>query len=44
VIRFGLTPLYLMFADVWNAVQQCAAIFLSGCLGEERFQRRAKVT
>jgi kynureninase len=44
VIRFGLTPLYLRFADVWNAVEHCVAIFQNGCLSEERFQRRAKVT
>jgi kynureninase len=44
VIRFGLTPLYLRFADVWKAVEHCVAIFEDGRLREERFQHRAKVT
>jgi kynureninase len=44
VIRFGLTPLYLRFADVWNAVEQCADIFASGRWSEDRYQHRAKVT
>ncbi len=44
VIRFGLTPLYLRFADVWNAVEHCAAIFASGRWSEDRFRRRARVT
>jgi kynureninase len=44
VIRFGLTPLYLSFEDVWVAVQQCAEIFRTGSWREPRFQARAKVT
>jgi kynureninase len=44
VIRFGLSPLYLRFEDVWNAVQQCASILRSGEWRDSRFQVRAKVT
>lgn len=44
VIRFGLTPLYLQFADVWRAVEQCAAILATGRWREDRFQTRARVT
>jgi kynureninase len=44
VIRFGLTPLYLRFADVWHAVEQCASILHTERWREDRFQVRAKVT
>lgn len=44
VIRFGLTPLYLRFADVWRAVEQCATILNTERWREDRFQVQAKVT
>ena len=44
VIRFGLTPLYLRFADIWHAVEQCVAILETGRWRQDRFQMRAKVT
>ena len=44
VIRFGLTPLYLGFEDVWLAVDRLARILDSGRWREPRFAVRAKVT
>lgn len=44
VIRFGLTPLYLGFADLWTAVERLRAILESGRWREPRFAVRAKVT
>jgi kynureninase len=44
VARFGLTPLYLRFEDVWRAVDVCAGILDSGRWREPRFAVRAKVT
>ena len=28
VLRFGITPLYLGFEDIWNAVQQLKQVML----------------
>jgi kynureninase len=44
VIRFGLTPLYLGFDDVWRAVQRIRAILESGRWRDPRFAVRGKVT
>ena len=44
VIRFGLTPLYLRFEDVWTAVERCAHILDSGSWDQLRFNARMKVT
>ncbi len=44
VIRFGLTPLYLGFEDIHEAVERCAAILDSGSWREPRFAVRGKVT
>ncbi len=44
VIRFGLTPLYLGFEDIWAAVERMAAILHSGRWREPRFAVRGKVT
>lgn len=44
VARFGLTPLYLRFEDVWSAVDICAGILDSGRWREPRFAVRSKVT
>lgn len=44
VIRFGLTPLYLRFEDVWTAVEKCAAIVNSRSWDQPRFSTRRKVT
>lgn len=44
VLRFGLAPLYLRFADVWNAVATLRDIMRDGAWQEDRFQQRRKVT
>ena len=44
VIRFGLTPLYLGFEDVWRAVEIMAGILDGGRWREPRFAVRGKVT
>ncbi len=44
VIRFGLTPLYLGFADLWEAVDRMARILDSGSWRDPRFAVRGKVT
>jgi kynureninase len=44
VIRFGLTPLYLGFAEVWDAVDRLADILASDRWREPRFAIRGKVT
>ncbi|MGZ8282846.1 MAG: kynureninase [Allosphingosinicella sp.] len=44
VIRFGLTPLYLGFEDIWHAVDRMARILDSGSWRDPRFTVRGKVT
>lgn len=44
IIRFGLTPLYLRFEDVWNAVERCAEIVDSRSWDQPKFSARRKVT
>jgi kynureninase len=44
VIRFGLTPLYLGYEEVWRAVERMAAILESGRWRDARFAIRGKVT
>lgn len=44
VVRFGFTPLYLRYVDVWEAVEQMAQVMRNGEWREDRFQRRGKVT
>ena len=44
VIRFGLTPLYLGFEDIWTGVDRLAAIMASGSWRDPKFAVRAKVT
>ena len=44
VIRFGLTPLYLGFDDIWRAVDRLAAILESGRWRDPKFAVRGKVT
>jgi kynureninase len=44
VIRFGLTPLYLGFEDVWEAVERMGAIMDTGRWRDPRFAVRGKVT
>lgn len=44
VLRFGITPLYTRFADIWTAVDRIADILATNSWREPRFQVRAKVT
>jgi kynureninase len=44
ILRFGFTPLYTRFVDVWDAVDRLARILESGEWREPRFSVRAAVT
>ncbi|HEY1927532.1 MAG TPA: kynureninase [Caulobacteraceae bacterium] len=44
VLRFGLTPLYLRYGDLWDAVEHLAALLERGEHTQERFRRRQRVT
>jgi kynureninase len=44
VVRFGLTPLYLGFEDIWIAVERMRAILDSGRWRDPQFAVRGKVT
>ena len=44
VLRFGFTPLYLRFVDVWDAVEHLRQVMQSGEWRETRFNQRAAVT
>jgi len=44
ILRFGFTPLYLRFVDVWDAVEHLRQVLHDGVWRAERFQRRAAVT
>ena len=44
VIRFGLTPLYLGFEDIWTGVDRLAAIMDKETWRDPRFAVRGKVT
>jgi kynureninase len=44
VVRFGLTPLYLGFEDLWEAVRRMRSILESGRWRDPKFAVRGKVT
>jgi kynureninase len=44
VVRFGLTPLYLGFEDIWTGVDRMAAIMESESWRDPKFAVRGKVT
>jgi kynureninase len=44
VLRFGITPLYLRFADLWDSVLILADVMESGMWQAPRFALRQKVT
>jgi kynureninase len=44
VVRFGITPLYLGYEDMWIAVDRLAGILESGSWRDPRFAVRGKVT
>ena len=43
ILRFGFTPLYTRFVDVWDAVDRLAQVLESGEWRDERFRVRAAV-
>jgi kynureninase len=44
VLRFGLAPLYVRFADVWDAVAVLSRVMRSAVWRDDRFQQQRKVT
>ncbi|HKW82858.1 MAG TPA: kynureninase [Burkholderiaceae bacterium] len=44
LLRFGFTPLYTRFVDVWDAVEHLHAVLESGEWREQRFNQKAAVT
>lgn len=44
ILRFGFTPLYLGFEDVWNAVEHLVQVLERGEWREQRFNRKNAVT
>jgi len=44
ILRFGFTPLYTRFADVWDAVEHLVAVMAGGEWRREGFHRRQAVT
>jgi kynureninase len=44
LLRFGFAPLYVGYADVWDAVDRLAAVMADGDWREARFQERRAVT
>ena len=44
VLRFGFTPLYTRFVDVWNAVEHLHQVLETSEWKEQRFGRKAAVT
>ena len=44
IMRFGFTPLYTRFVDVWDAVEHLRAVLADGQWREARFSQRGLVT
>ena len=44
LLRFGFTPLYTRFVDVFDAAEHLHAVLASGEWREARFNERAAVT
>jgi kynureninase len=44
ILRFGLTPLYTRFVDVWDAVDRLEQVLQNGEWRQPRFSARAAVT
>ena len=44
VLRFGFTPLYTRFSDVWHAVRILGEIMTARAWDSDRFRARARVT
>jgi kynureninase len=44
ILRFGLAPLFVGFADVWDAVDHLVAVLATGEWSRPEFRRRSTVT
>jgi kynureninase len=44
ILRFGFTPLYIGYAEVWDAVEHLRQVLSSGEWREARFNQKASVT
>ena len=44
VARFGVTPLYLRFVDIWDAVQHLKAVLTQREWDQPRYRQRGAVT
>ncbi|MFE9423545.1 kynureninase [Kitasatospora sp. NPDC006697] len=44
LMRFGFTPLYISYTDVWDAAEALREVLASGEWRDERFNRRGAVT
>jgi kynureninase len=44
ILRFGLTPLYLQYEDIWNAVECLRDILSSGAFRDKKYETRSVVT
>ena len=44
LLRFGFTPLYLRFSDIWDAVMMIRDVMQSGAWKADRYRQRNKVT
>ena len=44
ILRFGFTPLYVRFVDVWDAVEHLVQVLHSGEWKQARFNQRSTVT
>ena len=44
ILRFGFTPLYVRFVDVWDAVEKLLQVLESGEWKQARFNQRSAVT
>ena len=44
ILRFGITPLYLRFVDIWHAVEALRDVLATRSWDEQRFKTHAAVT
>jgi kynureninase len=44
ILRFGFTPLYTRFVDVWDAAEHLRQVLESGEWKQERFNKKSAVT
>lgn len=44
IVRFGFTPLYVGYCDVWDAVETLSDLLATGAWDRSEFHARAAVT